>query len=87
MVLWVAALLPCHWMRIVEADKPLAVRPVQRERVVDTMRLLRRHRHPRHHEPHPVAALRVYHENLPVEVEKHIESWVARLRHGIELSH
>jgi hypothetical protein len=46
------------------------------------MRLLRRHRHPRHHEPDPVAALRVHHENLPVEVEKHIKGQVTRLRHG-----
>jgi hypothetical protein len=30
-----------------------------------------------------VAALRVHHENLPVEVEKHIEGRVAWLRHGI----
>jgi hypothetical protein len=30
-----------------------------------------------------VTALRVYHENLPVEVEEHIEGRVARLRHGI----
>jgi hypothetical protein len=30
-----------------------------------------------------VAALRVHHENLPVEFEKHIEGRVARLRHNI----
>jgi hypothetical protein len=28
-----------------------------------------------------MAALRVHHENQPVEVEKHIEGRVARLRH------
>jgi hypothetical protein len=59
---------------------------MERERVVDAMRLLRRHRHPRHHEPDPVAALRVHHENLPVEVEKHIEGRVAGFRHGVWLS-
>jgi hypothetical protein len=59
---------------------------VQRERVVDAMRLLRRHRHLRHHEPDPVAALRVHHENLSVEVQKHIKGRVAWLRHGRELS-
>ena len=53
--------------------------PVQRERVVDAVRLLRRHRHPRHDEPDPVATLRVDHENLPVEVEKHIEGRVTPL--------
>jgi hypothetical protein len=35
------------------------------------------------HEPDPVAAGRVHHENLPVEIEKHIEGRVTRLRHGI----
>jgi hypothetical protein len=30
-----------------------------------------------------VAALRIHHENLPAEVEKHIEGRVTRLRHGI----
>jgi hypothetical protein len=30
-----------------------------------------------------VAALQVHHENLPVEVEQHIEGQVARLRHDI----
>jgi hypothetical protein len=68
-------------MGIVEADQPLAIRPMQRERVVDAVRLLRRYRHPRHDEPDPVTALRVHHENLPVEVEKHIEGRIARLCH------
>ena len=70
-------------MGIVEAHQPLAIRPIQRERVVDAMRLRRRHRHPRYDEPDLVTALWVYHENLPVEVEEHIEGPVARLRHGI----
>jgi hypothetical protein len=34
-----------------------------------------------------MAALRVHHENLPVEVEKHIEGRVTRLRHSIWLSY
>ena len=83
MVLRIAALLPCDRMGIIEPDQPFAVRPMQCERVVDAMRLLRRHRRPRHHEPDPMAALPVHHENLPVEVEKHIEARVTRLRHGI----
>ncbi len=82
MVLRITAFLPADRMRVVEPDQPLALRPVQRERVVDAVRLLRRDRHSRHHEPDPVAALRVHHENLPVEVEKHIERRVTRFRHG-----
>jgi hypothetical protein len=34
-----------------------------------------------------VTALRVHHENLPVEVEKHIEGRGARHRHGTLLSY
>jgi hypothetical protein len=34
-----------------------------------------------------VTALRVHHENLPVEVQKHIKGRVARLRHGKLLSY
>ena len=83
MVLRITAFLPADRMRVVEPDQPLALRPVQRERVVDAVRLLRRRRHSRHHEPDPVAALRVHHEDLPVEVEKHIEGRVTRLRHSI----
>jgi len=83
MVLRFAALPLRHWMGVVEPDQPLAVWPVQRQRVVDAVRLLRRHRHWRHDEPDPMTALRVHHENLPVEVEKHIEGRVTRLRHGI----
>ena len=70
-------------MGVIEADQPLAIRAVQGERVVDAMRLLRRYRNPRHREPDPMAALRVHHENLPVEVEKYIESQVTRFGHGI----
>jgi hypothetical protein len=34
-----------------------------------------------------MAALGVHYENLPVEVEKHIEGRITGLRHGIWLSH
>ncbi len=83
MVLRLAALLLRDWMCIVEADQPLAIRSVQRERVVDPMGLLRRHGHPRYDEPNPMTALRVHYENLPVEVEKHIKGRIARHYHEI----
>ena len=83
MILRISSLLPFHRMGIVEPNLAFAVRPVQRERVVDAVRLLRRDLHPRHHEPDPMAALRVHHENLPVEVEQHIEGRIAWLSHGI----
>jgi len=87
MVLRFAALLPVDGMSVVETGPPLALWPVQRERVVDAVRLFRRHRHARHREPDPVAALPVHHENLPVEVEQHIKGRIAWRRHDIWLSY
>ncbi len=83
MVLRLAALAPADGMRVVESDQPLAERPMQSERGVDAVRLLRRRGHPCNDEPDPMTALGVHHEDLPVEVEKHIEGGVARLRHAI----
>src|SRR5947209_5494948 len=51
---------------------------MQRQRVVDAVRLLRGYRHPRRNKANPMAARRVDHENLPVEIEQHIEALVAR---------
>ncbi len=87
MVLRLAPLLVCRRMGIIEADQPLAVRPVQRERVVDAMRLLGGCRHACHDEPDPVTTVRVHHENLLVEVQKHIEGRVGPLSHARELSY
>ena len=83
MVLRFAAPSPADRMGIIEAHQPPAVRPVQRERVVDAMRLPRRHGHPCDDKSNPVTALRVNDEDLAIEVEKHIEGRVARLGHSI----
>ena len=83
MVLRLTALLSRHWMGVVEPDQALAIRPVQRQRVIQAMRLCRRYCDPRHHEPNPMAARRIDDQHLPVEVEKRIESRVTGLRHGI----
>jgi hypothetical protein len=81
MVLRFAAPAPADRMCIVEADQPLAIRTMQCERIVDTMRLLRGHRHPRHDKADPMPARWIDHENLPVEIEQRIEARVARLSH------
>ena len=80
MVLRSAALLPGHGMGVVEADQSFATWPMQRERVVDAVRLLRRYRHLPDSEPDPATALRVHHENLPIEVKEHLENRITRLR-------
>jgi hypothetical protein len=81
MVQRLATPLPGSRVGIVESDQPLALRAMQGERVVDAMRLLRRHRHQRHDEPDPVPAVGIHHEHLPVKVEKNIEGRVTRSRH------
>lgn len=50
MILRLAALLPRHRVRVVEADQPPAIGTVQRERAVRPLRLLRRRRHPCPHQ-------------------------------------
>jgi hypothetical protein len=72
-VLCLPALLPLHRMGIVEADQPLAIRPMQRQRIVQPVRLLRRRRHLRHHKADPVAAFRIDDEHLPIEIEQYIQ--------------
>jgi hypothetical protein len=65
MVLRFAAPAPIDRMRIVKADQPLAIGPMQCERVVDAVWFLRRHRHSRHDKADPMAARWIDHENLP----------------------
>ncbi len=73
MVLWIAAFLLFRRMGIVEADQTLAIRPVQRQRIIQAVGLLRRYRHTRYHELGPMAAARIVDEHLSIEVEEHIE--------------
>ena len=87
MVLRMTAPLSSYRVSIVEPNQPLAVRPVQSERIVEAMRFLRRDRYTRHHEPHPMTALRVHNEHLAVEFEERIKGLVADRRHDIWLSH
>jgi len=74
-------------MGIVEPDEPLAARAVQGERVVDAMRLFRRHAHARHHETDPMSALGIDHEDIPIEIEKRIKRRITPFRHDIQLSY
>jgi hypothetical protein len=50
MVLRLATLLPADRMSIIESDQPFALRSVQRQSIIEAVRLLRRHRYPRHDE-------------------------------------
>jgi hypothetical protein len=78
MVLRTAPSLPSDGMGIVEADEPLAVRAVQGQRIVETVRLLRRDGDPPDDEANPMTAGRVDDQHLAVEVEQDIKGRIAR---------
>lgn len=77
MILRLAVPSPGYRMGVVKTDQPLANRSMKGQRVVQTMRLFRRHRNPRDHEADPMTTIRIYNEHLPVKVEKHIEGRIA----------
>lgn len=81
MVPWRTDLLRPHAMRIVEANEPLTVWAVQRQRIIEPMRLLGGYRHPRDDKTHPMATIRIDDERLSVKIEQGIERPVAGLRH------
>src|SRR3546814_3539479 len=67
----------------VEADQPSAVRAMERQGIVEAVRLARRRRNPCHDEPNPVAARRIHDQNLTVQVEQRVQAGIP-LRHGLK---
>src|SRR5690606_41671912 len=86
MVHRLAASAPAYRMGVVEADQPFARRPVQRERVIEAVRLFRRCRNAGDDELHPMAALGIDNEHLPVEVQKRVEARATIRAPGLLLS-
>lgn len=84
MILRRSALLPCDRMDVVEPDESLTSGAMQGQRIVKTMRLVRRCRHTCHDEPDPMPARRVHHEHLPIKLEEQIQARIRR--QGIMLS-
>ena len=83
MVLRLAALLLRHRMGVVEADQPLAIRAMQRERIIQPVRLFRGWRDLRDNEPDSVSTLRVHDQREVMQVEQSVESRIVLL-HDIE---
>jgi len=73
MILRLAELLPGNRVSVIETYQPLPIRAVKGQRIIQPMRLGRRHGHPGHHKSDPMTALGIHDEHLPVKVEKHIE--------------
>jgi hypothetical protein len=80
MILRTAPPLRLHRMCIVEADQALTSRPMQGQRIIETMRFLPRDGYPGYDEPDPVIASRIDNEYLPIQGKKHIKSRVARFQ-------
>lgn len=81
MVLGSAELLPGYTVSVIKAYQSLSVRSVQRQRIIESVRLLQRRRHARHHEPDPVTPFRIDHECLSVEIQKRVQARVGRCCH------
>ena len=86
MILWISSALSSYWVGVVEPDKSLTIESMQCERIINAIRLLGRHRNSSHHEFHPMTSGRIHNQNLPIEIQKHIERWVMSFTHPKRLS-
>jgi hypothetical protein len=68
MILRTTVLLLGYRVGIVKADQSFGVETVQRQRIIESVRPLHRHRHARHHEPDPVTTFGIEHEYLAIEI-------------------
>ncbi len=86
MVLRLNALAPPDRMGVVKTYEAFAIRTVKGQRIIDALRLPKGLRYAGNDKPNPMPAVRVHYENLPVEIEQHIEGGIAPLRHTQRLS-
>jgi hypothetical protein len=71
-------------MRVVKTHQPIPVRPVQGQGIVEAVWLLVRRRYTLNHETHPVLAIGIEHQDLPIQFEEGIKRWISF--HNISLS-
>ena len=86
MILRISSALSSHRVGVVEPDESLTIESMQRERIVNAMRLLVRHRDSSYHEFHPMTSGRIHNQNLPIKIQKHIKRWVMSFTHPNRLS-
>jgi hypothetical protein len=86
MILRIAAFLLPDGMSVIESNQPFTVRPMQRERVIESMRLLRRNRNPRDYKSNPVTAFGVHNQREAVQIEQRVESRFVLLHDATRLS-
>ena len=63
-------------MRIVKTDKALTIRPVQRQRIIEPVRLRLCCSDPSNNEPDPMPGFRIDNEDLAVQVKQAIQGRV-----------
>jgi len=60
-------------VRIVKSDQALTVRPVQRQRIIEAVRLHLARRDPSYDEPDPMPGFRIDDQNLPVQIKQGVK--------------
>ena len=68
---------PPDLVGIVKPNKPLVVLPVQRQRVTQPVRSLFRNTNFSHFKFHPILTLLVDNQDLTVQAQKRIQTWIA----------
>jgi len=78
MILRLSALLCADGMGIVESHQAFTAGPVQRERIVQAMRLFGYDGNLRYHKPDPIPRFGINDERQPVEVKQRVECGIVR---------
>lgn len=65
-------------MSVIESDQSLASGSMKRQRIVEPLWLLQGRRDTLGAKAHPVLPSRIDHENLAVQIQKHIQTWITR---------
>jgi len=72
MVLRIAAFLFSYWMSVIEAHQPSATSSVQRDRIIQPMRLFWNGWNPCNNETDPMTALGVDNQSDPVQIKQRV---------------
>ena len=76
MILWPTTLFPANLVSVVESHKAFAVSPMQCERVIQSVRLLRRRRNLVDDEANPVASFGIDNKRKTIQVKQCVKSGI-----------
>jgi hypothetical protein len=69
--------LTFHRVSVVKSNKALTIRPMQRQRIIESVRFRLAHSHPANNEPDPKPGLRINDQDLPVQIKQSVQGQVA----------